>query len=155
MSPKSGVQSPKFDFRFLEIFCLLPFAFCLFSCGSVPNLEKPECGAARNEVREFYSQHFDNGMPLTKENLPKQARFLSGELNNKLNAEAESATDYFTATDDYPKAFRVGSCEVVAPDRAVFGVLLFWKTETRSEQREIRVEAVNENGKWLIDRVGS
>nr|MDQ3322296.1 YbjP/YqhG family protein [Acidobacteriota bacterium] len=92
----------------------------------------------------------------TKENLGGREKFLSRELIENLSKKDESAVDYFTATDDYPKAFRVGDCEVIEPEKRVnFGVLFFWKTDTRSEQREIRVEAVRENGKWSVNRVGN
>ena len=92
-------------------------------------------------------------MKPSKENLQKREKFLSDNLKQKLNAQAETATDYFTATDDYPKAFRVGSCEIVSEQKAVFQIVLFWRDNTRSEQREIKVETVKQNNKWLIDKV--
>jgi len=149
MSSKFKVQSSKL--RKLVLFCFI--AYCLLSC-SVPNLEKPECTAARETVKEFYSFHFGNDMNFTRENLRQREKFLSREFLANLSEKDESATDYFTATNDYPKAFRVGGCKVIEPEKRVsFGVLLFWKTDTRSEQREIHVEAVKENDKWLLDKV--
>ncbi len=136
---------------------LFTFHFSLFtSACSIPNLEKPECTAARQAVKELYSYHFGNDMKFTRENLAAREKFLSSQLKANLSQKDESATDYFTQTDDYPKAFRVGGCEVVEPEKRVnFGVLLFWKTDVRSEQKEIHVEAVNENGKWSVDKVGN
>ena len=152
----SEIRNQKSDIvrhRTIALFCLLSTAYCLLSC-SIPNLEEPECTAARQTVRELYSYHFGNDMKFTRENLTAREKFLSRELSAHLSAKDETAIDYFTATDDYPKAFRVGGCIVDAPDkRAKLGVLLFWKTDTRSEQREIHVEAVNENGKWLVNKV--
>lgn len=136
-----------------RLFCIFNFAFCLVAC-SIPNLEEPECIAARQTVKELYSYHFAGDMKFTRENFQQREKFLSNELIETLSKKDESATDYFTATDDYPKAFRVGGCAIVETDKRVnLGVLLFWKTDTRSEQREIHVEAVYENGKWLINRV--
>lgn len=135
-------------------FCVLPFAFFV-SC-SIPNLEKPECTQARQTVKELYSYHFGNDMKFTRENLAAREKFLSRRLAENLAEKDESAVDYFTSTDDYPKAFRVGECKIVEPEKRVnLEVVLFWKTDTRSEQREIRVEAVNENGKWSVDKVGN
>ena len=133
------------------IFCTLHFAFFI-SC-SIPNLEKPECTEARQTVREFYSFHFGNDMKLSKENLQKRERFLTDELKQNLVVQAENSIDYFTATDDYPKAFRVGDCNVAGENKTVFQVVLFWKDDSRSEQREIKVETVKQNDKWLIDNV--
>ncbi len=133
-------------------FCILHFAF-LIGC-SIPNLEKPECAEARNTVRELYSYHFGNDMKFTKENLGRREKYLSKELKQKLENQPESATDYFTATEDYPKAFRIGGCEVIEPDKKIsMQVLLFWKTDTRSQQREIYVEVVKENNNWLVNGI--
>ena len=87
------------------------------------------------------------------ENLKQRDKFLSRNLFEKLKTQTETAKDYFTQTDDYPKAFRVGGCEVVSPDKTFFEILIFWKTETRTEQRAIKVETIKQNGNWLIDKV--
>ncbi|MEO6335154.1 MAG: hypothetical protein ABIO91_09235 [Pyrinomonadaceae bacterium] len=64
------------------------------------------------------------------------------------------SSDPFTRTADLPKAFRVGECRLIEPGRRVsFNVLLFWKTDTRTEQRAIAVETQNVDGKWLIDSI--
>lgn len=151
---KSTVSSKQLavGWRKVVVFCLLLTAYCLLSCR-IPNLEAPECIEARTSVREFYSFHFGNDMKPSAENLKQREKFLSGGLLKTLSASNETAKDYFTATDKYPKAFRVGGCEVVSTGKTVFGVLLFWRDDTQSDQREIKVEAVKENGRWLIDKV--
>ncbi len=150
-TPPFKVQGQRL--RKLVLFCLLTTAVCLPGC-SIPNLEKPECTEAQQTVKELYSYHFGNDMKFTKENLQQRVKFLSSQLAANLEQKDESANDYFTATDDYPKAFRVGGCKVIEPEKRVsFGVLLFWKTDVRSEQREIHVEAVKENGEWLVNKV--
>lgn len=135
----------------LFIFALL---LCCSAC-SVPNLEAPECTEARDAVREFYSFHIAGDMKPSAENLKLREKFLSGELIKTLGASNENGRDYFTATADFPKAFRVGSCEAVSPGKTVLEVLLFWRDDNRSEQRTIKVEAVKENEKWLINKVES
>ena len=92
-------------------------------------------------------------MKFSLENLQKREKFLTDELKQNLAAQTESAKDYFTETDDYPKAFRVGDCNVTNENKTVFQVVLFWKDDTRSEQREIKVEAVKQNNIWLINKV--
>lgn len=142
----------KFKIQSIGLFCLSLFAFCLYSC-SIPNLQEQECIEARQNVKEFYSYHFGNDMRLTPENLKEREKFLTPELVNSLQT-APPAEDPFTLTNDTPKAFRVGACEVVEPNKKVnFEILLFWKTDTRSEQREIKVEVVKQNEKWLINKI--
>ena len=148
---KRKTENEKWKIMLLA-FCIFSFSF--FAC-SVPNLEKSECAAARQTVKEFYSVHFGNDMKPSPENLRASEKFLTPELKEKLKNAGEGANDYFTATEDYPKAFRVGGCQVTEPnEKAVFGVLLFWKDENRNEQREIKVETVKQNDKWLVSNVG-
>lgn len=156
MSPKSKIQSFKFAARAPRLFYFLPFAFyfLLCACGlSIPNLEQKECIEARTVIKEFYSYHFGNDMNPAEGNLEKREKYLTESLKRELVQRSETATDYFTQTDDYPKAFSVGSCEAVSPDKTLFDVLLFWKDDTRTEQREIKVELVKQDGRWLLNKV--
>jgi hypothetical protein len=153
-------QVLSFNFKLVKAKLFLLFTFCFllftFASCSIPNLEKPECAAARQKVKEFYSFHFDDQMKPSKENLQKREKFLTDALNRALAApETETATDYFTQTNDYPKAFRIGECAAANETRTVFQVVLFWKDDARSEQREVKVETVKQNGKWLINSVGN
>lgn len=145
-------MSSKFKVKGLILICLLFSAFCLLSC-SIPTLQEQECIEARQTVKELYSYHFGNDMRLTPENLKERERFLTPELTNSLRT-ASPAEDPFTLTNDTPKAFRVGGCSVTEPGKKVdFEVVLFWKTDTRSEQREIHVEVVKQNDKWLVNKI--
>jgi hypothetical protein len=125
----------------------------LLSC-SVPNLEPPECDQARDVVREFYSMHFGSDMTLSPENLEKRRLYLTPGFYESIENVAPPL-DPFTRTSDPPKAFRAGECRVIQPDRRVaFDILLFWKTDTRSEQRSIPLEAVRSGDTWVIDAIG-
>ena len=94
-------------------------------------------------------------MKPSEENLRLREKFLTAELKQNLAVQNDSKIDYFTGTDDYPKAFRVGGCEVASNDKTIFDVVLFWKDDTRTEQREVKVETVKQNEKWLINKVES
>jgi Protein of unknown function (DUF3828) len=147
-------MSSKFKVQSSKLFWLFLFAFGVTSCGlSVPNLEQSECTQARNRVKEFYSYHFGNNMKPSGENLRQREKFLTADLNRQLQQQNDTARDYFTQTDDYPKAFRVGACEVISPEKVVLEVLLFWKDDVRSQQHGIKVEAVKEDNNWLINKV--
>lgn len=133
-------------------YCLLLIACCSFSC-SVPNLEAPECIESRNTVKEFYSYHFAHEMKLSPENLKLREKFLSPELVRSLE-NTQTENDVFTTNStDYPKAFRTAGCEIVSPDKTVFEVVLFWRTDHRSEQKEIKVETIRQDGKWLVSKI--
>jgi hypothetical protein len=58
-----------------------------------------------------------------------------------------------TNSTDFPKAFRIGECKVIEPTKTNLEIVLFWKDDNRSEQKNIHVEAVKEADKWLIGKV--
>lgn len=139
--------------KLFSVFSFQLSLFLLAACGSIPNLEKPECSAARQTVKEFYSYHFGNEMMPSKENLRAREKFLSDNLKNQLAAQTETTVDYFTATADYPKAFRIGECKVGGENKTVFQIVLFWKDDTRNQQKEVNAELVKQNDKWLVNRI--
>lgn len=137
------------------LLCILHFAICV-GC-SIPNLEPQSCIDSRTAIREFYSFHFGNGLAFGDEDLDKREQYLTPTFFKWLRyppRDIPPGIDPFTRTDhDPPKAFRVGECKEVSPDKANFQVLLFWRDDTRTEQREVFVNVVNQNERWLIDRV--
>jgi hypothetical protein len=135
---------------------LLTLNFALFFTGcGVPNLEAPECTASREVVKKFYSFHFGSEMASSPDAVKEREKFLTPELAAKLAALGDSKTDYFTATDNQPRAFRVGECKANSKQSTTFQVILLWRDDSRSEQREVNVESVETGGKWLINRVGA
>jgi hypothetical protein len=135
------------------IFSLLSCVFCLLSCGSVPNLEPPECTESRGVVKEFYSYHFGNEMRFSKENLKQREKFLTPEYFKSLQDLQTDGDIFTTNSTDFPKAFRVGKCEVLEPSRTHLEVLLFWKDNQRSEQKAIKAEVVKQGDKWLVNKI--
>jgi hypothetical protein len=126
---------------------VVPFSGC-----SVPNLETPQCTAARDTVKRFYSFYFDSDM-MSIEAAKTRSTFLTNELSSQLAGPKKDDIDYFTATSNPPKAFRVGECSSDAADTATFSVLMLWRDDTDSDQKEVRVEVVQRFGKWLINKV--
>ena len=139
-------------FSVVSVACLFLF---LFSSCSIPSLEKPQCTEARDAVKRFYSFHFGNDMRPSPENLKARAQFLTSELIKVLSASSETSRDYFTATENYPKAFRVGSCSSDSNDKVTLQVLLLWRDDTKSEQKEVHVETVKTGDAWLINKVSN
>ena len=134
-------------------FLLFTFYFLLSACSSVPNLETPECTASRGVVKEFYSFHIGNEMKFSQENLKLRGKFLTPEYVKTLQ-NVQTGNDIFTTNNlDFPKTFRIGKCEVVSPEKTNIEVILFWKDDTRSEQKSVKAEAVKQNDKWLINRI--
>ena len=121
----------------------------------MPNLEQPECTESRGVVKEFYSYHFGNEMKFTSENLQPREKFLTVELAKLLRRFATESDPFTLTTNDAPKAFSVSGCKVIDANKAEVRVLLFWRDESRSEQKEIHAEVVKQNDKWLINNIYS
>jgi hypothetical protein len=133
---------------------LFTFAFLLFTFAcSVPNLESPECTDSRLAVKQFYSFHFANEMKFSADNLKQREKFLTPEFA-KLMESLTSENDVFTInSSDLPKAFRIGECKVIEPTKTNLEIVLFWRDDIRSEQKNIHVEAVKQADKWLLNKV--
>jgi len=135
--------------KILVVFSLLYLAV---AC-SVPNLESATCVESRNALREFYSFHFGNNMSFTPDDLRARERFLTPEFAEKLRSSREGTDPFTTGTDDFPKAFRAGDCREISPERTAIEVVLFWKDDTRSEERKIKVEMAKRGDVWLVDNI--
>ena len=88
----------------------------------------------------------------TAENLKARERYLTSDLYKALSASAGSK-DYFTASDEFPKTFKMGKCELPQTDRANVQVQIYWRDDTKTVQKEVNVEAVNQKDTWLINKV--
>ena len=148
-----GVVSGRWSMVRFTIASLVLTVISLPAC-SVPNLEEPDCRESRDVVREFYSLHFGSDMHQSAENIQLREKYLTAPLKDKLLGAATTDADYFTATSDFPKAFRVGECKVNSQGKDVnFDILLFWKDDVRTEQKHISVAVKKENDTWRIDSV--
>ena len=118
---------------------ILILTVTLTAC-SVPNLEEPQCTEARDMVKRFYSFHFGNDMRLTPANVRAREQFLTPRLVSRLVSTGEPAKDYFTATENFPKAFRLANARSIPP------------TASRSKYcccgRTIRAAIKKRSGSW-------
>ncbi len=154
IDPTFSIFNCSFSIASLRVSVPLWLILLLTGC-SIPNLEPPACIESRTAVREFYSFHFGNDMKFSTENLKLREKFLTLELSKQMQSAQENTDPFTTGTSDFPKAFRVGECKEFSPGQTEFQVLLFWRDDTRSEQREVKVEAVKQNEKWMIDKIST
>lgn len=137
---------------------ILSFALAAASCG-IPNLETPECAAARDAAKQFYSFHFGNEMRSSAENLKMRERFLTPDFYKKLAVDVTgvppTVKDYFTLSDDPPRTFKIGECKAATPTNAEMQIQLYWRDDQKTVQQEVVASMVKQNDKWLLDGVGS
>jgi hypothetical protein len=131
------------------------FAFLLFTFNacSMPNLESSECTDSRLAVKQFYSFHFANEMKFSGDNLKQREKFLTPEFAQMLQSSAGENDVFTTNSSDFPKAFRIGECKIVEANKTNLEIVLFWRDDNRSEQKNIHVEAVKQADKWLLNKI--
>ncbi len=151
MSLKKYYESGFFFATIRHLFVLVA-SVCFFAGCSIPNLEGGNCAAARDSVSRFYWLRFGNLANEINDFTEKRDAFLSTRLIEELN-NSEENPNYFSPVVDPPKTFRLGVCREITTSEVSFQLLFFWKTDSRSEQREGTIKAVKENEKWRIDSV--
>lgn len=141
------------DWRFVITFGAAIFV-CLstaLSGCSLPNLENPECSHARDSVKQFYSWYLGTDADERGKHPEIFNKFISPEFPRDRSSALK--TDPVLLTDNFPKTFRVGVCKMVDSEHVELQVLLLWRDDIKSEQKEIKVEAVKTGDKWLIKKV--
>lgn len=140
--------------NFLLLFCIVNFALCISSC-SIPNLEPAECVEARDSARQFYSFHFGNEMRPGADNFKARERYLTPRYFASLAAYPETVRDPFTLTTEYPRTFKLAECKAASPSSIDLKIQLYWRDDLKTEQQEVQANFVKQDGKWLLDGVGS
>lgn len=149
------MKDPEFKIKkWIAFVFVLNFSFLVQSCR-LYSLEPLECTEARVAAKQFYSFHFGNEMRPSPENLRSRERFLTPRYFSALTASEESSLDQFTLTENYPKSFKIGECRADTPTNVDLQIQLYWKDDYNTVQEEVIANMLKENGKWLLDGVGS
>lgn len=139
----------------------LAFVLCMVHCAlfvaacSIPNLEPAECVEARDSARQFYSFHFGNEMRPSAENFKAREKYLTPRYFASLATYPESGVDPFTLTTDYPRTFKLAECKVASPSDIDLKIQVYWRDDTKTEQQAVQANFIKQDGKWLLDGVGS
>jgi hypothetical protein len=136
-------------------FLLFPFAFSLLGCGSIPNLESQECAAVRSEARRFYSYHFDASTRSGGDRAAERREYLTSRYSAELAKNGPQDIDVFTMSSEFPKTFKIGECKMASPTNVDIQIQTYWRSDEKTSQNEVVANYVLENGKWLLDGVGS
>lgn len=118
----------------------------------VETFDESPCGEAKDAAHRLYSFHFGNDMTPSPENLEKRKRYLTDELFKQLSANT-SRTDYFTASENFPRTFKIGQCTLNSPNDATVQVQIYWKDDYTTVQKDLLVDVVKRANDWLINSV--
>ena len=136
------------------ILCIVHCALFIASC-SIPNLEPAECVEARDSARQFYSFHFGNEMRPSVENFKARERYMTPRYFASLATHHENGADPFTLTTEYPRTFKLAECKASSSTDIDLKIQIYWRDDLKTEQQEVQANFVKQDGKWLLDGVGS
>jgi hypothetical protein len=88
-------------------FCLFTFAFCLLAACSVPKLESPDCSAARDAARQYYSLAI-GGETGTRPDVVEKLKAMRSPAFSVDGTTAEEGRDEYYFSRLHPTSYRVG-----------------------------------------------
>lgn len=118
----------------------------------VDTFDTSPCGEASDAARRFYSFHLGNDMTPSPENLEKRKKYLTDELFKQLSG-TESRQDYFTASENFPRTFKIGHCTQNSAEDTTVQVQIYWKDDYTTEQKDVLVDVAKRGGEWLVNKV--
>lgn len=96
---------------------------------------------------------FCREMKFSKENLKQGEKFFTPDFFKSMES-LQTENDVFTTdSNDFPRAFRIGSCKVIEPTKTNVEILLLWRTDVESRQQIIQAEVIKQSDKWLINKI--
>jgi len=128
---------------------VVPVVFAVSSC-SVPNLESPECSAARDVVRQYYSlaigaDPMSNPTALSKLKALRSTNFTVSPVRGD--------ADQYHFTSQQPISYRVGECSDQTDRSVKTKVKVIWRINDQNSDRDDTVTLAKVDSAWLIDRV--
>lgn len=118
----------------------------------VDTFDTSPCGEASDAARRFYSFHLGNDMTPSAENLEKRRKYLTDELFKQLSG-SESKQDYFTASENFPRTFKIGHCTQNSAEDTTVQVQIYWKDDYTTVQKDVLVDVTKRAGEWLVNKV--
>jgi len=134
----------------LPILCISHFAFCIAAC-SIPSLESQQCAEARDSVKDFYSWYLGTDAKTRTQQQTTYDRFIAPGFQTS----ATDDLDPFFLSPTMPTTFKIGKCDVDNDSRVSIQVQLYWRYESKTDQKEVYAEVARSGDKWLIEKVAS
>jgi hypothetical protein len=133
----------------LVLFCLFPLSLCLGAC-SIPKLESPDCSAARDVAREYYSLAIGGEPSSHPEVFEKLERMRTSTFSP---GESVDASDQFYFSRIRPTSYRAGECSLSPDGRVMVETVVIWRQEGKNSERKDSVNLVKSGDSWLIERI--
>jgi len=132
--------------RIVFAFFILNFAFA--AACSIPNLDPPECAAARDVAKQYYSLAI-GGDPMSHPDV--LARLKALRASGFTAGPMEGDPYYFSS--EQPTSSRVGQCSALEDGRVKAEVTVIWRVNGKNSERKDLVTLAKTNEAWLIERI--
>jgi len=130
-------------------FCVLTVAICVASC-SMPNLDPPECAAARDVVKQFYALGI-GGDPMSHPEILARWKSLRSPNYSAGPTRDDDSQFYFSAVE--PTSSRVGECKLLDEGRVTVEATVIWRASETNYTRTDTVTLARVNDAWLVERI--
>ena len=150
-------------------FLIVTVAMLLMPIDGVPQV--PRSAHPTGVVRSFYRFHLARDMNFTRRNVMRRKQWLSPALYRLLLNEFVREKEYgrshpdesfvsymegdpFTSSQEFPTSFRIGN-SLLTQNKADVKIIFLWSARSSRgrDQRNVQIELIKRNGRWLIDNV--
>ena len=115
-------------------------------------METQQCAEARDSVKEFYSWYLGTEAAQRAKQPDVFKKFISS--GSSLNTAGGENDPFFNSATP-PTTFKIGKCEMVDPTHTNIQVQLYWREESKTEQKEVYADTVKSGDRWQIDKIES
>ena len=74
-------------------------------------------------------------------------------VSPKFQTDVAEGTDPFFRSTTQPTTFKVGKCESMSDTQGKIQVQLYWRLESKTDQKEVYANIVRAGDRWLIEKV--
>ena len=132
----------------VRILCVVYCAACLAAC-SIPNLDSPECAAARDVAKKYYSLAV-GGDPMSHPEVLAKLKALRAP-NFSASPAAEGDPYYYSSVP--PTSYRADECSPLSDGRVKIEITVIWRVNDKNSIRKDWVTVAKSNDTWLVEHI--
>jgi hypothetical protein len=102
-------------------------------------------------VKDFYSWYLGTDAKTRAQQETTYDRFIASDFQTSVSDDL----DPFFLSPTTPTTFKIGKCDVDSETRVSIQVQLYWRYESKTDQKEVYAEVFRTGDKWLIYKVAT
>jgi hypothetical protein len=132
-------------------FCILHCALCIISC-SIPAIESPDCSAAREVTKRYYSLAIGGDLADQPDSL-RQIKQLQAPDFSVGGTQISGGRDPYNFSLVTPSSSRVVECADLGNGEVMNNVTVIWRQNDQNYLRKDKVTLARSGDTWLIEHI--